>query len=467
MKIAYLTNCFGTQSHTFMRREIRALRELGVDLALYGIRKDEDGQAADAKDLVDETHYLYPVKKAATVLANIHYFLRNPVGYLRGLWQAFTNPEFSLPRRAKMVTHYCLAAPMARHMEGAGITHIHAQFLNVSSSVAMYAAEHAGIPFSVTVHSAGSYKAADTVGLHQKLRAAEFLIMISHYNVSYYDAVSRLRDSQLGDERVKDIRNYIRRGKLWEAFALDEPATPIEVVAMPEPLPLPGQLKEIDAKPAKPEPANPATRVAQANKEARMAPTRDGFINAIQVWPYTEGALYQVYASPGRVTLIQLQLGERLIDVSAGDTVRWIVGDSTSGSGTTQRPNLQVKPVRAGLKTNLVVTTDRRIYLLELTSTESAWMASVSWDYPQDRLDALNAQAQAARQVTPLAAGLSIDQLRFRYDITGDKPAWRPLRAFDDGQKVYIQFPAGIAQGDKRQFGLGGQFIHHWTAFCP
>jgi MoxR-like ATPase len=37
-----------------------------------------------------------------------------------------------------------------------------------------------------------------------------------------YDAVSRLRDSQLGDERVKDIRNYIRRGPLWEAFSLDE-----------------------------------------------------------------------------------------------------------------------------------------------------------------------------------------------------------------------------------------------------
>ena len=37
-----------------------------------------------------------------------------------------------------------------------------------------------------------------------------------------YDAVSRLRDSQLGDERVNDIRNYIRKGKLWEAFTLDE-----------------------------------------------------------------------------------------------------------------------------------------------------------------------------------------------------------------------------------------------------
>ena len=37
-----------------------------------------------------------------------------------------------------------------------------------------------------------------------------------------YDAVSRLRDSQLGDERVHDISNYIRRGKLWQAFAAEE-----------------------------------------------------------------------------------------------------------------------------------------------------------------------------------------------------------------------------------------------------
>ena len=37
-----------------------------------------------------------------------------------------------------------------------------------------------------------------------------------------YDAVSRLRDSQLGDERVKDIANYINKGKLWDAFTADE-----------------------------------------------------------------------------------------------------------------------------------------------------------------------------------------------------------------------------------------------------
>jgi MoxR-like ATPase len=44
----------------------------------------------------------------------------------------------------------------------------------------------------------------------------------AHQGLYEYDAVSRLRDSQLGDEKVKDIRNYIRRGKLWEAFGAAE-----------------------------------------------------------------------------------------------------------------------------------------------------------------------------------------------------------------------------------------------------
>ncbi|WP_101066235.1 AAA family ATPase [Roseovarius salinarum] len=44
----------------------------------------------------------------------------------------------------------------------------------------------------------------------------------AHQGLYEYDAVSRLRDSQLGDERVHDISNYIRRGKLWDAFASED-----------------------------------------------------------------------------------------------------------------------------------------------------------------------------------------------------------------------------------------------------
>ncbi|PZQ10808.1 P-type conjugative transfer protein TrbG [Pseudoxanthomonas winnipegensis] len=235
------------------------------------------------------------------------------------------------------------------------------------------------------------------------------------------------------------------------AQPLPEPPAPVEVVAVPEPLALPAQLKAlptgVEAKSA-PEPADEATRVSRANAEARIAPTREGYVNAIQVWPYTDGALYQVYAAPGRVTVISLQVGEELVTVAAGDTVRWIVGDTSSGAGETLRVNVLVKPIRSGLKTNLVITTSRRTYLIELTSTEKAWMASVSWDYPKDRMLALRKQAQDAQATAPVDTGLSLERIRFRYAISGSDPAWKPLRAFDDGEKVYIQFPPGIAQGE-------------------
>jgi len=236
-----------------------------------------------------------------------------------------------------------------------------------------------------------------------------------------------------------------------QAQPLPESPKPVTVVEVPRPLPLPDQMKPLptaaDAAPA-PEAADAQARIEKANAEASVAPTREGYVNAIQVWPYSDGALYQVYASPGRVTVIALQPGEELVTVAAGDTVQWIVGDTASGSGASRRVAVMVKPVRTGLKTNLVITTSRRTYLLELTSTAKAWMASVSWRYPKDQLLALQAQAQAADIAEPAASGLSLDQLHFRYAITGDSPPWKPVRAFDDGQRVYIQFPAGIAQGE-------------------
>ena len=235
------------------------------------------------------------------------------------------------------------------------------------------------------------------------------------------------------------------------AQPLPDPPKPMEVVAVPQPLALPAQLKplpEIAETRPEPEPADEKVRVSRANEDARVAPTREGYVNAIQVWPYSDGALYQVYAAPGRVTVVSLQAGEELVTVAAGDTVRWIVGDTSSGSGEALRVNVLVKPVRSGLKTNLVITTNRRTYLIELTSTEKAWMASVSWDYPKDRMLALQRQAHAAQASAPVDTGLSLEKIRFRYAVSGNNPPWKPLRAFDDGEKVYIQFPAGIAQGE-------------------
>lgn len=224
-----------------------------------------------------------------------------------------------------------------------------------------------------------------------------------------------------------------------------EPPRPVQVVEIPKPLPLPGQLKPLAIASA-PAPVGPSQRVLEAGAAARVQPVRDGFINAVQVWPFSPGALYQLYASPGRVTDIALQPGEKLTSVSAGDTVRWVIGDTTSGAGAASQVHVLVKPMRPDLKTNLLIYTDRRLYQLEMTAGPSAWMASLAWSYPQDELMALQARNATAETATPIADGLRLEKLQFRYAISGDGPAWRPVNAFDDGDRVYIQFPAGIAQ---------------------
>ena len=75
-------------------------------------------------------------------------------------------------------------------------------------------------------------------------------------------------------------------------------------------------------------------------------------------------------------------------------------------------------------------------------------MASVSWQYPEDQLIALrrqNAQAEAAQ---PIATDVDLARVNFRYAVEGDRAAWRPLRAYDDGRQVFIEFPRGIGQGE-------------------
>jgi type IV secretion system protein TrbG len=227
-----------------------------------------------------------------------------------------------------------------------------------------------------------------------------------------------------------------------------EPPKPVQVVELPKPLPLPGQLKPLPGAQSKPEPRDPRQRVDLANAAARIQPVRSGYLNSMQVYPFVDGALYQVYAAPGQVTL---QDGEQLVGsgpVAAGDTVRWIIGDTESGTAAAKKVHILVKPTRPEVITNLVINTDRRTYHMELRSTERTYMASVSWTYPQDQLIALRRQNALADATVPVEMNLDINSLRFRYAIEGDNPPWRPLHAFDDGKKVYIEFPPGIAQGE-------------------
>lgn len=221
----------------------------------------------------------------------------------------------------------------------------------------------------------------------------------------------------------------------------------------------PARVAAAPTKPPAPKPAvrhassrkrvNPTVaRVAAANRAATLEPQMQAFVNAAQIFPFSDGAIYQVYTTPGAVTDIALQAGENLVAVAAGDTVRWVIGDTTSGNGADKRTHILVKPFASNLATNLLITTDRRSYHLQLTATSGTAMAALSWTYPADQLIALKKAAEQIAAAAPIADGLALDTLHFNYAISGDAPTWRPLRAFDDGRQTFVEFPPSIAVGD-------------------
>lgn len=185
----------------------------------------------------------------------------------------------------------------------------------------------------------------------------------------------------------------------------------------------------------------PLTALSTANADARRRPDPDAFVDATQYYEYAPGALYEVYAAPGYLSTIQLEPGEAIVTVAAGDTTRWMVEETTSGDLADPRTLLLIKPTRAGIRTNIVLATDRRTYLIEAIAVQgSAYSAQTAWRYPSTESDQSNS-----------LSGVALEALNFRYQIDlvrGRSPPWRPIRVFDDGRRTYIEFPLDIATSE-------------------
>lgn len=182
----------------------------------------------------------------------------------------------------------------------------------------------------------------------------------------------------------------------------------------------------------------PLETLAAANTAARQRPTRDSFNAARQIYTYEPGALYELYTNPNYVSTILLEPGETLNSIAAGDTSRWMVTQSEAETEGDGRTIVLVKPQVTGLRTNIVLITDRRTYLIEaISQAGSAYAAQVAWSYP--------------RGVVSSSGVPSIDRLNFAYRIRtvrGRTPIWTPTRVFDDGRRTWIEFTPGVAAAD-------------------
>ncbi|MFC3060263.1 glycosyltransferase [Paenirhodobacter populi] len=219
--IAYLTGEYPKVSHTFIQREIEALRTAGWPVLPCTIRR------AAAKDVVgaaqkEEEKRTFAViaaaKKPATLLGAQIWALKTgrwgrtlklawktrPPGLKAGLWQMF---------------YFLEAAVLARHLAAQGVRHIHNHFADSSGSVTMLTAELAGIPFSMTMHGPALFYEPRWWRLDEKTARAAFVSCISHFcrsQAMYFskpDYWDKLKIVHCGVDPARYGRADIPRGK--------------------------------------------------------------------------------------------------------------------------------------------------------------------------------------------------------------------------------------------------------------
>ena len=225
---------------------------------------------------------------------------------------------------------------------------------------------------------------------------------------------------------------------LARAVPVVEPAGDIA----PEPAPATGEL----IGPDDPD-IQAAMKAWKANGQAPII-RKDEFVQ----YPYglTEAV---VTCQPLRVCDIELEAGEEILNVSLGDSNRWLASPAFSGDGEGLTPHVLVKPTELGIATNAVITTTRRTYYLGLVSrTDAAHVRRVKFYYPHDLVQQANgifranAMQRQQDQRTTIARlpRFAPEALNFNYQIEGDDVPWKPVRAFDDGTHVYIQMPQAM-----------------------
>lgn len=200
---------------------------------------------------------------------------------------------------------------------------------------------------------------------------------------------------------------------------------------------------------------------AFAAPSAQAAATRLPQATAPVEFLFDERSVYPLVAAPGRLTDIALEPGETLVEanpIAAGDTARWIIGDTVSGAGDTRRVHILVKPTAGDLSTNLIINTTRRTYFLELRASDRAFLTQVRWRYPAPSPATVIAPVPAASSplVAPAAPASPVPRLNLAYRVRGPA-ALRPSRVWDDGARTYLEFAPATILADLPPLYLIGQ----------
>jgi len=179
LRIAYLISRYPATNHTFILREVVALRSLGLDIRTIAIRGADRPTEKLTADERAERARTFTVLPPGWHFVKAHFatLLRHPAGYLAGLLLAI-RLSGSGPRSFLYHLIYFLEAVVAAEAaQRQGATHLHTHF---SSTVGVIAAKIFGLSFSISIHGPDEFRES-AFRMREKVAAARFVATISHY----------------------------------------------------------------------------------------------------------------------------------------------------------------------------------------------------------------------------------------------------------------------------------------------
>jgi colanic acid/amylovoran biosynthesis glycosyltransferase len=182
--VAYLSSRYPAISHSFIAREVRALRKLGLRVDTFGIHRSEPRHvlsAGDAEALRD-TYAVLPPQWPGFLSAHLRALVTRPRRYLGALILALRQPPARRTGRAHDLAHFAEAVPIWRECRRRGLRHVHAHFTRPSADVALLASHLAGgeLSWSFTAHGV-DIPLDDPKRLAEKVRRAGWVACVSDY----------------------------------------------------------------------------------------------------------------------------------------------------------------------------------------------------------------------------------------------------------------------------------------------
>ena len=183
MRIAYLVSQYPAPSHTFVRREIAALRARGVDIRTFSIRAPSAEEKASKQDRAafESTVYLLPISFRTFVSSHAAALFRRPRAYFAAIGLALRHRAPGLRALLWSMFHFAEAIVLARELERERIDHLHNHFANAGATVGLIAARFLRLPWSLTLHGISETDYPAGLLLGDKIAFARFVACVSWF----------------------------------------------------------------------------------------------------------------------------------------------------------------------------------------------------------------------------------------------------------------------------------------------